>query len=63
MDAKMKIKSGENTLDNGGIYQEVGPKGGLKKNYCTVRDNQILPPVTTKGHSWVLSQKTPDSSR
>lgn len=54
---------GSNTGKNGGIYQEVGPKGGRKDNFATVRDNQRLPPTTEPGHKWVQTNRTPDSKR
>lgn len=44
----MAKKPGENTGKNGGIYQEVGPRGGKK---------EILPPSrTTKGFRQQQSQ-------
>lgn len=36
----MAKKPGENTGKNGGIYQEVGPRGGKKDNFATVKDNE-----------------------
>lgn len=56
-------KPGQNTGKDGGIYQEVGPRGGLKNNHSTVRDNQRLPPTTAPGNGWVISNRTPDSKR
>lgn len=56
-------KPGENTGDSGGIFQEVGPRGGEKENFATVKDNEKLPPTTTPGNSWKQIQKTPDSKR
>jgi hypothetical protein len=38
-------KPGTNVGKQGGIYQEVGPKGGAKPNYATVPDNKPLPPT------------------
>ena len=57
------MKPGTNTSDNGGIYQEVGPKGGRRPNYATVADNKPLPPTTTPGAKWVPTKRTPDSKR
>ena len=56
-------KPGVNVGNNGGIYQEVGPKGGKKPNYATVADNKPLPPTTTAGHEWRPVKITPDSQR
>jgi len=59
----MSKKPGENTGKDGGIYQEVGPRGGAKDNYSTVRDNQKLPPTSKSGNEWKLKKRTPDSKR
>jgi hypothetical protein len=56
-------KPGTNTGKKGGIYQEVGPKGGEKPNYATVADNKPLPPTTKPGHGWKPVKVTPDSQR
>ena len=56
-------KPGTNVGKQGGIYQEVGPKGGTKPNYATVADNKPLPPTTKPGHGWTPVKKTPDSHR
>jgi hypothetical protein len=56
-------KPGQNTGLNGGIYQEVGPRGGKKENYATVRDDEKLPPTTQSGNSWELVNRTPNSKR
>lgn len=56
-------KPGENTGNRGGIFQEVGPRGGRQDNYSTVPDNRPLPPTTKPGHGWVPVKTTPDSNR
>lgn len=58
-----KIKPGENTRSNGGIYQEVDSYGQLKGNYATIRDNEKAPPTQQSSNLWVLIKRTPDSSR
>ena len=58
-----KIKPGQNTGNNGGIYQEIGPRGGRKDNYATIKDNQKAPPTQNSGGSWIQIKRTPDSSR
>lgn len=59
----MSKKPGQNTGKDGGIYREVGPRGGPKDNYATVRDNEKLPPTSRPGHEWELEQRTPNSKR
>lgn len=59
----MSKKPGQNTGDSGGIFQEIGPRGGKQSNYTTVPDNKPLPPTSKPNHSWEQIQKTPDSKR
>ncbi len=56
-------KPGTSTGNQGGIYQEVGPKGGAKPNFATVSDHKPLPPTTAPGHGWKPLKVTPDSKR
>ena len=51
-------KPGENTGSDGGIYQQVGPRGGKVDNFATVRDNERLPPTTEPGHEWKRIKRT-----
>lgn len=59
----MGFKPGSNTGRNGGIFQEVGPRGGNKPNYAAVPDNHRLPPTTTPGSTWKPTHRTPNSTR
>ncbi|MEM7667322.1 MAG: hypothetical protein AAF250_15830 [Pseudomonadota bacterium] len=59
----MSKKPGSNSGDDGGIYQETGPRGGRYENYSTVRDNERMPPTTQPGRSWTRIRRTPDSKR
>lgn len=59
----MGKKPGSNTGKRGGIYRQVGPRGGEKENYATVPDNHRLPPTTKPGHTWKPVKITPDSDR
>jgi hypothetical protein len=56
-------KPGSSTGKDGGIFQEIGPRGGKLPNYTTVPDNKPLPPTTRPGHSWRPVKTTPDSNR
>jgi hypothetical protein len=56
-------KPGQSTGNQGGIYQQVGPRGDKQPNYSTVPDNRPLPPTTKPGHGWVPVKVTPDSDR
>jgi hypothetical protein len=59
----MGKKPGSNTGNRGGIYREIGPRGGAKDNFATVADNRRLPPTTKPGHTWKPVKITPDSDR
>ena len=54
---------GTNTGNGGGIWREVGPRGGQRKNFAAVPDNRPLPPTTSPGATWVRTTRTPDSTR
>ncbi|AMJ63717.1 hypothetical protein AXW83_15435 [Bosea sp. PAMC 26642] len=49
--------------NTGGVFREVGPRGGERDNYTTVPDHTRLPPTTTLGSTWVPVKRTPDSKR
>lgn len=57
------MKPGQNTGNKGGIFQEVGPRGGKQDNYAAVPDRRPLPPTTQPGHGWVPVKTTPNSRR
>lgn len=59
----MSKKPGQSTGKDGGIFQEIGPRGGAKPNYVTVPDNKNLPPTTTPGATWKPIKTTSDSKR
>lgn len=59
----MALRPGENTGKDGGIYREVGPRGGKTDNYATIADNKAAPPTTKAGHKWEKVKRTPDSKR
>ncbi|UWQ26453.1 YjzC family protein [Leisingera aquaemixtae] len=59
----MSKKPGESSGRDGGIFQEVGPRGGTKPNYTTVPDNKPMPPTSKPGHTWKPVRRTPDSKR
>lgn len=59
----MSKKPGSSTGSNGGIFQQVGPRGGKVPNFATVPDNKPLPPTSKPGHGWTPIRTTPDSKR
>lgn len=56
-------KPGESTGNRGGIFQEVGPRGGKQPNFAAVPDNRALPPTTKPGNAWTPVKVTPNSNR
>jgi hypothetical protein len=56
-------KPGTSTGNSGGIFQEVGPRGGLRDNFAAVPDRKPLPPTTTPGSTWKSVSRTPNSKR
>lgn len=59
----MGKKPGTSVGEDGGIYQEVGKRGGRKENFATVADDRPLPPTTEAGNTWVRIHRTPKSDR
>jgi len=59
----MSKKPGSSTGNEGGIFQEIGPKGGKAPNYSTVPDHKPLPPTTKPGHTREPLKTTPNSKR
>jgi len=57
------VTPGSNTGKQGGVYQEIGPRGGSRRNYTTVPDNRRLPPTSQPGSTWRPVKVTPDSKR
>jgi hypothetical protein len=53
----------ESSGDDGGIYREQGPRGGLHDNYATEADDRRMPPTQSPGSVWRRVQRTPDSNR
>jgi len=58
-----QLPPGSNTGPNGGIFQEQGPRGGLRPNFAAVPDNTRLPPTTTPRATWTPTHRTPNSKR
>lgn len=56
-------KPGSNTGSSGGIFQQVGPRGGKQPNFVAVPDGKPLPPTTQPGHAWTSIHRTPNSKR
>lgn len=54
---------GESSGEDGGIYREVGPRGGLRPNWATVFDDRKMPPTQSPGSAWRRVRRTPDSQR
>jgi hypothetical protein len=59
----MAKKPGENTGSGGGIFQEIGPRGGRRDNFAAVPDNRNLPPTSSPGSTWERIKRTPDSTK
>jgi hypothetical protein len=59
----MGIKPGQNSGNQGGIFQQVTSTGKPVPNYVTVADNRPLPPTTKPGHTWKPVVTTPNSKR
>lgn len=59
----MGLKPGENSGKDGGIFQEKGPRGGMKDNHATIPDNRRAPPTSKPDSTWEQTKRTPDSKK
>lgn len=59
----MAKKPGSNVGRAGGIYRELGPRGGAKDNFATVPEHHRLPPTSQPGGKWKPVQTTPHGHR
>jgi hypothetical protein len=59
----MASKPGSGSGKRGGIFQEVGPRGGRKNNFATVPENTRFPPTTEAGNRWEPIKTTPHGTR
>ncbi len=55
----MGKKPGSNSGSTGGIYREVGPRGGPRDNFTTVPEGTTFPPTSAPGNTWVAVKQTP----
>lgn len=58
----MTLKPGEKSGNNGGIYVEVGPRGGIKDNFATIAETKPRHQRNALKY-WVLAKRTPNSKR
>ncbi len=42
-----------------GVFQERGPRGGMRDNFATIPENHRAPPTTTRKANWVRIDATP----
>jgi hypothetical protein len=56
-------KPGSSSGGQGGIYQEIGPRGGRRDNFTTVPEHRPMPPTSGPGSTWVPIDKTPHGKR
>lgn len=59
----MGKRPGQSTGNVGGIYQERGPRGGMRDNFATVPENRQLPPTSRPNSTWVPVKPTPHGHR
>ncbi|MBF0480762.1 MAG: hypothetical protein HQK81_01675 [Desulfovibrionaceae bacterium] len=58
-----EVKPGQRTGKDGGIFQEQGPKGGMRPNFATIPDNTTAPPTSKPNSTWKEIDRTPDSKK
>jgi hypothetical protein len=63
MAKKPTLPPGSSSGRDGGIFQEVGPRGGPRDNYTTVPENRRMPPTSEPGATWKPVDRTPHGHR
>jgi hypothetical protein len=57
------VTPGVSVGTNAGVYQEQGPRGGMRDSFATIPENHRAPPTSGKGASWVRIKATPHGHR
>ncbi len=57
------VKPGQTTGNQAGIYQERGPRGGMRDNFTTIPENRTAPPTSSPGATWTRVRTTPHGQR
>ena len=60
---KVEVIPGASVGRDAGVFQEHGPRGGMRDNFATIPENHRAPPTTGKGASWVRIGATPHGHR
>lgn len=60
---KIEVAPGSSVGRDAGVFQEQGPRGGMRDNFATIPENHRAPPTTGRGASWVRIGATPHGHR
>jgi hypothetical protein len=60
---KVEVVPGASVGRDAGVFQEQGPRGGMRDNFATIAEDHRAPPTTSKGATWVRIGATPHGRR
>jgi hypothetical protein len=60
---RVEVVPGASVGKDAGVFQEQGPRGGMRDNFATIAENHRAPPTTSRGSSWVRIDATPHGHR
>jgi hypothetical protein len=59
----VEVVPGVSVGTDAGVFQERGPRGGMRDNFATIAEKRKAPPTTSKGAHWVRIDATPHGHR
>jgi hypothetical protein len=60
---KVLVTPGVNVGRDAGVFQEQGPRGGMRDNFTTIPERHKAPPTSKPGSQWVRIEPTPHGHR
>jgi hypothetical protein len=63
LNRRVEVVPGASVGRDAGVFQEQGPRGGMRENYATIAEGRCAPPTTSRGATWVRIDATPHGHR
>jgi hypothetical protein len=57
------VNPGASVGPDAGVFQECGPREGMRDDFATIPEHHKAPPTTSKGAVWVRVKATPHGHR
>jgi hypothetical protein len=60
---EVTVTPGVSVGSDAGVFQERGPRGGLRDNFATIPERHKAPPTSRPNSEWVRIKPTPHGHR